>query len=1188
MMTNNLQVFPSEESFSAAIKPPLALTLPGQGAAAIGANGAESAPAAFGAERLKASLIKRHSFRFPIPRQLSAHLCDVPLPILLTWLKVLLLRYTGRSDLLVTTVTGHASTADRPGTGASSTTGIPLDPRPATADPVEPTVMLAPVISHLQSDTTVESAIAAVTQAWNNAPVASQIDDWLELGLGSTTEAPLLQVLLLLHTPDNCLQHIEQHSPALRQLLSEQFSLALRIDHLEFSDRLERNDSPEVVSPQGLPTPAAPSYILGSLEYNGAQFTSDTIARMVGHLETLLPELTQFDQPLDRLNILPLAQREQLVQAWNQTAMAYDPDRRVSHLLAQQVAARPEALALVYCDAQGQEQALTYGQFNQRVNQLAHYLHHQGVQPNQRVGVCLKRSPEWIIAVYAIYHLGATYVPLDPDYPRDRIEFMLTDSQAVVLITQSAVADLLAAEGLQKVLLDRDQALIAAQPTDQPITPSVFTSILDPEDLAYILYTSGSTGKPKGVMIPHRALTNFILTMQQTPGIEAGDRMLGLTTFSFDMAGLELFGPLSVGATLVVIDRSIAIDGVQLGRVIEQQRITLMQATPTNWRLLIEAGWQGQGELRILCGGEGWSRALADQLLVRGAQLWNMYGPTETTVWSTCHRVLPDEAGVPVGKPVGNTQVYLLDAHQQPVPIGVAGEVYISGDGVAHGYLNRPEITQEKFLADPFRAQAGALIYRTGDLARYLPDGSIECLGRMDHQVKLRGFRIELGEIEAVLERAPNVQQSVVIAREDTPGDQRLVGYLTAAPGCDLDPVQMKAHLAQQLPDYMVPAALVVLPEFPLTPNGKVDRKQLPAPQREQMATSAVVQATTDLELALVALWQEVLGLSPIGIQDNFLELGGQSLLAGRLANRIQSELHQPITPATLFQYPTIQALAEVWDHLDERTLGPSVVVIQAGESSVPPLFCIHVLGEACGFYRPLVKHLGDRQPVYGLSAQMADKSQAPTNRVEDIAAFYIREMKTLQPQGPYQLAGVSFGGHVTYEMARQLKERGEEVSLLALFDTFGPDPSPWYTPERLLKHLNYLQQTGLSYLTTRLGARSRSLRMRCLYGYGQLCQWLGLTPPDRLHFDLVVAENQHACDVYQPQPFTGKITLFRATDQVFYSRRYREAGLGWGRLAKGGVEIYDIPGAHMTMLQEPHVEVLAQQFQVCLANSPS
>ena len=642
--------------------------------------------------------------------------------------------------------------------------------------------------------------------------------------------------------------------------------------------------------------------LAAAMYYNTALFDPPTIRRMLTHLETLLEEIARDPaRPVSTYSLLTETERHRLLVEWNQTDMDYPREQCVHHLVEAQAERTPDAVAVIF-----EGKRLTYQELNRRANRLARYLQELGVGPDSLVGIYVERSPEMLIGLLGVLKAGGAYVPLDPAYPQERLAFMLADSGAEVLLTQERLLDALPEHSARVICLDADWGEMADMEESNP------TSDVTPDHLAYVIYTSGSTGKPKGVQVLHRGVVNFLYSMREEPGLSAEDVLLAVTTLSFDIAVLELFLPLIVGAQVEIVPREVASDGALLAARLADSGATVMQATPATWRMLIEAGWEGDRRLRILCGGEAMPRDLADQLLARCGALWNMYGPTETTVWSTCYRVTPGGGAVPIGRPIANTQIYLLDSQMEPVPVGVVGELYIGGDGVTRGYLNRPELTAERFIPDPFRAEPEARLYKTGDLARYLPDGNIEFLGRRDHQVKVRGFRIELGEIEAALAQHPAIRENVVIAREDTPGDKRLVGYLVLHPDQPAPSTgDLRRFLRDRLPEYMIPSAFVTLDALPLTPNGKVNRRALPAPPQTRPDTGAeYVAPRTPLEEELAHLCAGVLGLERVGVHDNFFDLGGTSLLATRLIFQVRERFQTPVALRHLFEEPTVAGLA--------------------------------------------------------------------------------------------------------------------------------------------------------------------------------------------------------------------------------------------------------------------------------------
>ena len=641
--------------------------------------------------------------------------------------------------------------------------------------------------------------------------------------------------------------------------------------------------------------------LLMLIEYASDLFDQDYINGFGRHLEQLMRSaVADPTRRLNELEILSASERHRLRVEWNATARPMPVEPTVHALFEAQVSRSPQAIAVV----QGGTR-VTYAELDAQANAVAAHLRTHGCCPGAMVGLFLERTPRMLAALLGTLKVGAAYVPLDPSYPVDRIGFMLQDAAMSVVITEDALVEQLPA-GAHTLLRIEDALADGGSTAHTP--PSAGAG-----DTAYVIFTSGSTGRPKGVCIPHRAAVNFLSSMARKPGLSADDTLCAITTLSFDIALLELMLPLTVGARVALADRATVGDGEALAEMLDAVDASVMQATPATWRMLLDAGWRGRPTMRLFCGGEALPRELADRLLSRGRELWNVYGPTETTVWSTVERVQPGQASITIGQPIDNTEVYVVDKHLQLVPAGIPGELLIGGLGVAQGYLDRPELTAEKFIVDSLGQRGDGRLYRTGDLARWRRDGRLEVVGRIDHQVKLRGFRIELGEIESVLAAHASVAQAMVICREDRPGDKQLVAYVVAAEGdVEIDVATLRAAARERLPEYMMPSAFVTMEQLPLTPNGKVDRRALPAPDADAFAVAEYTAPRNAEEETLVVLWAEVLGRPQIGIHDNFFDLGGHSLLATQLVTRMQKTLGGDIGLRMMFEAPTVAQFAEL------------------------------------------------------------------------------------------------------------------------------------------------------------------------------------------------------------------------------------------------------------------------------------
>ncbi|HEV2145983.1 MAG TPA: amino acid adenylation domain-containing protein, partial [Longimicrobiaceae bacterium] len=804
--------------------------------------------------------------------------------VLLAVFKALLLRYTGQEDLVVGAMASH-----RTGTAMEGLVGYLLN-----------TVALR---TSLAGDPSFGDAVDRVretvleTGEHQHLPF-ERVLEALETGRDPSRH-PLFQTLFVYqrpfdpgtrpaHTPDITLELFELDNR------TSKFDLVLYVDESE-------------------------GKFSGMVEYSTELFDAATAARLAGHYRTLLEAAAGGEAV--RLSELPLlggAERELLLGAWSRGGTA---EGAGLHEAFQAAAARtPEAVALV-----AGERVLAYRELNGRANRLARHLRLRGVGPEVRVAVCTERSAEMVVAVLAVLKAGGAYVPLDPAHPPARTAHVMRDAGVAGVLTETALAAGLPENGAWRVLLDAGWEAAAGERDDD------LHVAVDPECLAYVVYTSGTTGSPKGVQVSRLAAARFLASMRERPGITADDVLVAVAPLTFDPSVLDLFLPLGAGARVVLTARGDAADGFRLAETLRGAGATLVQATPSTLRVLLESGAPLPAGLRVLCGGEAMPRDLAASLRPRVAALWNVYGPTETTVWCTAHPVSgeDDEASVPVGRPVANARTYVLDPALQPAPVGVVGELYVGGAGVSRGYLGKPGLTAEKFVPDPFGGEPGARLYRTGDRARWGADGALRYVGRTDFQVKVRGYRIEPGEVESLLARHGGVRACVVVAREDVPGRARLVAYVVGEGAAAPEPASLRAHLAEALPEYMVPGAFVSMPSLPLTPNSKVDRAALPAPDPDVPDVHEAPR--TAVEATLARIWAEVLQADRVGIRDSFFELGGDSILAVQIVSRARAEALL-IRPRDLFEHPTVAALAGVAAAADPARPGPT-----AWQSTAPP-----------------------------------------------------------------------------------------------------------------------------------------------------------------------------------------------------------------------------------------------------------
>ena len=831
---------------------------------------------------------------------------------------------------------------------------------------------------------------------------------------------------------------------------------------------------------------------------------------------------------------------------------------------------------------------LTYGQLNTKVNQLANYLRKQGVQPESLVGIYADRSIDLVIALLAVLQAGGAYVPLDPAYPPARLAAIIDDTELQLVLTQShLVADLqssgLDLASINSILLDTEWAKVANESTE------LVTIATTPANLAYIMYTSGSTGKPQGVQITIGQVECYLQAVNQVLNIQADDIYLHSASFSFSSSIRQLLLPLAQGAKVVITSKENTTNLFSLIELIQTEQITVVDTVASVWNYLLIGLAQTEGQqksrlmdsqIRLLTFSGG---ILTAQLLERvrsqfqqSPQIVNIYGQTETI--GVCAYQIPAEpmgsnGYAPVGTAYPHNQLYVLDDLLQPVATAQTGELYVSGASLPRGYLNNIELNARKFIPNPLsQAQQSAWLYKTGDLARYLPDGNLEIVGRQDFQVKIRGMRVEIEEVETVLTQHPQIQQAAVVGKQNSAGENIIVAYIV--PDCpQIDLSGVRSFLKTKLTDYMMPSAIEILDALPLTPNNKLDRKRLPEPSRESLS---IVHPRDQLEQQLVQIWEKVLDLKQIGINDSFFDLGGHSLVALQLFAEIEKIWHKKLRLAVLLESPTIAKLASIIRTGDTPEWSP-LVLLKPGDSNSSPLFCIHPIGGNLFDYHALSKKLDHQRPIYGLQPRGIDGKQPPIDRIEDMASYFIQAIQTIQPLGPYFIVGYSFGGIVAFDLARQLTEQGEKVAFLGLLDIRCPVIAELDTPflEWLDIQLDRMRKLTLKqqfdYLIEKLFyPKSQVYRDEVVASLADL----GLFTPELVK---VLDCNVQAVKEYQPQAFAGRATLFWSEYQDWYIKKHPT--LGWGDLVTHGLDLQRIPGNHTTLMKEPHVQVLAEKL---------
>ncbi len=893
-------------------------------------------------------------------------------------------------------------------------------------------------------------------------------------------------------------------------------------------------------------------------------FDAETTGRLFRSLQQVLEfVVANPNAPADRVPIVAPEDESYLLDELNDTETPWDEAALVHRLFEREVDRRSESVALLF-----EEQALTFRELDERANRLAHALVRHGVGPDSRVGLYLPRGLDLVIAMLAILKAGGAYVGLDRDYPVERVNELLADCGASVLVSTAELASSIRTRA-SLVLVDRDGEQIQRESSARLDRPE------RSDQLAYVIYTSGSTGTPKGVMVEHRNVTSFFVGVEGALGLDASGVWLASASVCFDMSTIEILASLCHGAKVVVLGQAVlgevADPRYAIPALVARHGITHFQCTPSQARMLVmeESGRRALGQLRqLLLGGEVLPQDLADELaeLVPG-EVINVYGPTETTVYATTSAPIERGKRVTIGKAIPNTVLFVLDQSGAPVPFGVAGELYIGGPGVTRGYLDRPELTDRRFVPNTIRPELGARLYRTGDLVRYAPDGTLLYLGRNDFQVKIRGYRVELGEIEAAIRAHEGVDDVVVTARGDG-AEKRLVAYVVTNLRFDGEQA-LKQGLEERLPQFMVPALFVRLPALPLNSNGKIDRAALPPPEETPLPAREYVAPRDELERRLCEIWEDALGVNRVGLRDSFFDLGGHSVVAVKLSNEVYRSFGVRLPLATLFECPTVETFARRLAKLAQRSPDgadperwSTLVKIQP-RGTLPPFFCVAGVGGNPMNLRHLAAALGSEQPFYGLQFRGVDGKHVPHRRIRDMAQEFLADVKRVQPEGPYYLGGYSAGGLAAYVMARLLHDVGERVGLVVFFDTLNPIMQPWSLRERLEAHVDNLRRRGVAYLPNRVVSRlreevsglSRSVRARLATHY-----------PFAFRHDAVWAAAEEAIREYRPEPAPFDVLLVRADpglsagDGIGY--RPHESN-GWRGFVTGELEIVELACSH-------------------------
>ncbi len=904
--------------------------------------------------------------------------------------------------------------------------------------------------------------------------------------------------------------------------------------------------------------------------YNTTLFKEESINQMMVSFEEMIQSL--LSKPNSPLADLIKVDYLDAYQTLNDTEAPY-PNVSLATLLSDRGEISVDKIALEYNNTK-----ISYRDLHIKVNQFAHYLTAHGVQSGDYIAVSFPRSPELVYAILAIIQCGAAYLPLDHEYPTKRIEYMMEDSEAKFLLTSKALS--LTLPKCSSTLLIDD----AMQSLDQyPLTK--LDTIVDPENVLYLLYTSGSTGKPKGAKITNRNAVNLFCSLENEPGIKESDRVPFISTISFDIASFELFFPLFKGAVLVIPDHETPSDGRLFYEMLDKEKISLVVATPTTYQMLLDSGWSKKLPIKIWCCGEMLPAKLAKELIDRSDELWNLYGPTEVTIFSSCKHIKDEETIISVGPPIANMQYYIVDEQRNLLPPNTIGEIAIGGDGVGKGYLGKPELTEAKYIPNVFSTKKGAIMYLSGDIGKLLPSNEVMCLGRIDHQVKVRGHRIEIGEIEHTLTSIKGIKSAIVLAKNDILVAFIVVDYEITK---EIDAIRLwRNELASQLPSFMVPHVFHILDEMPRTLNDKVDRKTLFDYKSNSENEEEYTSARTENEKLVAEIWQDILKKDRIDIFSNFFEMGGHSIMALNVMIKIEKKTGKRIPLSALFQHSTVEKFAKLLNVENHITSDHLVPIKPNGTKT--PLFIVHGAGLNILNFAHVINHFDEDQPIYGFQGIGPNGYDNWFKSIEEMAAHYVDSIIKVNPKGPYAIAGFSFGGIVAFEMARQLKEQGKRVSIIALLDTY-VDSSyyyPTYSQKQLVRYydrtyrrLDYLKGmlTSWSSLKLRVGSKKEYI-LKKYFGLKDV-----MTEQEALALEKFVEASRHVkkiVDRYHLTPQHFEVELFRAKDNLNY--KLDSTHLGWKKAALKGVNIHNITGNHLSIVAPPNDKTVARMLQAIL-----